>query len=124
MRFIPRPINVVPGISLAWLPSLTNVPLVCHLCAPVPAGAQHETAERLEVLRRADRYEQALSVKDQMLWVAMQARDLKPQNPFANYRVDGDCVEPGFNDDMLRSVGDTVELCVYAVAQGRARCMD
>eukprot|EP00903_Cladosiphon_okamuranus_P011998 g11267.t1 len=32
----------------------------------------HETAERLEVLRRADRYEQALSVKDQMLWVAMQ----------------------------------------------------
>lgn len=38
-----------------------------------PALSQHETAERLEVLRRADRYEQALSVKDQMLWVAMQA---------------------------------------------------
>ena len=37
---------------------------------------QHETAERLEVLRRADRYEQALSVKDQMLWVAMQASNL------------------------------------------------
>ncbi|CAN0056187.1 unnamed protein product [Ectocarpus sp. 4 AP-2014] len=32
----------------------------------------HETAERLEVLRRADRYEHALSVKDQMLWEAMQ----------------------------------------------------
>lgn len=33
---------------------------------------QHETAERLEVLRRADRYEHALGVKDHMLWVAMQ----------------------------------------------------
>lgn len=38
--------------------------------------SQHETAERLEVLRRADRYEQALSVKDQMLWVALQASNL------------------------------------------------
>ncbi|CAM9501571.1 unnamed protein product [Hapterophycus canaliculatus] len=32
----------------------------------------HETAERLEVLRRADQYEQALDVKDHMLWSAMQ----------------------------------------------------
>ncbi|CAM9117886.1 unnamed protein product, partial [Pylaiella littoralis] len=35
----------------------------------------HETAERLEVLRRADRYEQALSVKDQMLWQCQQLQE-------------------------------------------------
>lgn len=34
--------------------------------------AQHETAERLEVLRRADHYEKALGVKDHMLWTALQ----------------------------------------------------
>ncbi|CAB1096679.1 unnamed protein product [Ectocarpus sp. CCAP 1310/34] len=40
----------------------------------------HETAERLEVLRRADRYEHALSVKDQMLWEAMQVSDCRLQS--------------------------------------------
>lgn len=45
-----------------------------------PRLTQHETAERLEVLRRADRYERALSVKDQMLWVAMQASNLMPMS--------------------------------------------
>lgn len=33
---------------------------------------QHETAERLEVLRRADEYEKALGVKDHMLWTILQ----------------------------------------------------
>ncbi|CAM9207788.1 unnamed protein product [Scytosiphon promiscuus] len=39
----------------------------------------HETAERLEVLRRADQYEQALGVKDQMVWAAMQESELLKQ---------------------------------------------
>lgn len=33
---------------------------------------KHETSERLEVLRRADRYEKALAVKDHMVWTALQ----------------------------------------------------
>lgn len=32
----------------------------------------HETAERLEVVRRADRYEKALAIKDQIIWNLMQ----------------------------------------------------
>ena len=34
--------------------------------AVTPGDFQHETAERLEVLRRADRYERALAIKDQV----------------------------------------------------------
>eukprot|EP01041_Mallomonas_annulata_P006967 gene6967-14145_t len=34
-----------------------------------------ETAERLEVISRCDRYAHALSVKDHMLWVAIQEKD-------------------------------------------------
>lgn len=43
---------------------------ITYFCCCYPP--QRETAERLEVLRRADRYEHALGVKDHMLWVAMQ----------------------------------------------------
>jgi hypothetical protein len=32
----------------------------------IPHDFQHETAERLEVLRRTDRYEKALAIKDQV----------------------------------------------------------
>lgn len=38
----------------------------------LPCGPQHETAERLEVLRRADQYEKALGIKDHMLWQTLQ----------------------------------------------------
>lgn len=64
-------------VSSAWVHRLKHIPLFYLLCVYVTAPFQHETAERLEVLRRADRYEQALSIKDQMLWLAMQARDLQ-----------------------------------------------
>jgi hypothetical protein len=33
----------------------------------IPHDFQHETAERLEVLRRTDRYEKALAIKDQVI---------------------------------------------------------
>ncbi|KAG5180093.1 hypothetical protein JKP88DRAFT_264019 [Tribonema minus] len=40
--------------------------------AVTPNDFPQETAERLEVLRRADRYEKALAIKDQMIWNLMQ----------------------------------------------------
>ena len=59
-----------------------------------PVDTQHETAERLEVLRRADRYEQALGVKDQMLWVAMQASKVST-DPSAKTRAGCFYLQPG-----------------------------
>jgi hypothetical protein len=34
-----------------------------------------ETAERLEVMARCDRYQHALSVKDQLLWMALKEKE-------------------------------------------------
>lgn len=46
-----------------------------------------ETAERLEIIGRCDRYTHALSVKDHMLWTALQEKDKAERNLIEEKRL-------------------------------------
>lgn len=58
----------------AQIERLSSKPLSIQVDFPIDDFPK-ETAERLEIISRCDRYSHALSVKDHMLWAALQEKD-------------------------------------------------